>query len=366
MTQHQELLDEARQFIAACYGELGIGSEETERRQLEVMREIADRGTYTHTQEELRHGARMAWRNSNRCIGRLFWETLQVRDARNAETEEQIAEALLGHIEEATNGGKIRPVITVFRPAVDPALAVHIKNYQLVRYAGYETDSGVIGDPDSIALTRTCIELGWRGNGGPFDVLPLVIQIGEREPRLFPIPQDIVLEVPLTHPELPAFEELRLKWYAVPIVSNMRMEIGGISYTAAPFNGWYMGTEIGARNLADEQRYDMLPRLAELMGLDTSRESSLWRDKALVELNVAVLHSYKSHGVSIVDHHTAARQFAQFGEKEARCGRDLTGDWTWLIPPVSPATTHIFHSHYDNRTVKPNFFYPERLNVQAP
>ena len=64
------------------------------------------------------------------------------------------------------------------------------------------------------------------------------------------------------------------------------LEIGGIMYTAAPFNGWYMGTEIGARNLADEGRYNKLPLIAKLMGQDTSSETTLWRDRALVELNL--------------------------------------------------------------------------------
>ncbi|WP_368738983.1 nitric oxide synthase oxygenase, partial [Staphylococcus aureus] len=32
--------------------------------------EIKETGTYTHTEEELIYGAKMAWRNSNRCIGR--------------------------------------------------------------------------------------------------------------------------------------------------------------------------------------------------------------------------------------------------------------------------------------------------------
>ena len=78
------------------------------------------------------------------------------------------------------------------------------------------------------------------------------------------------------------------------MISDMRLEIGGISYTAAPFNGWYMGTEIGARNLADHDRYNLLPAVAEMMDLDTSRNGTLWKDKALVELNVAVLHSFKN------------------------------------------------------------------------
>jgi nitric-oxide synthase len=360
MSQHQALLEEAERFIRMCCGELGGGAEETERRLLEVKRAIAEQGWYEHTEDELRHGARIAWRNSNRCIGRLFWESLEVWDARSLETEEDIAGALIDHIANATNGGKIRPALTVFRPAVDPQRQVRIWNYQLIRYAGYETGHGIVGDPDSVAFTDLCMRLGWRGEGTAFDVLPLVVQIGERTPRMFPIPRDIVLEVPLYHPELTGLADLQLKWYAVPIVSNMRLEIGGLSYTAAPFNGWYMGTEIGARNLADEHRYNMLPRVASLMGLDMSRESYLWRDKALVELNVAVLHSFKEHGVTIVDHHTAAQQFTRFEEREQRNGRSITGDWTWLIPPVSPATTPIFHKHYEDRTAAPNFFYQEQ------
>ncbi len=96
------------------------------------------------------------------------------------------------------------------------------------------------------------------------------------------------------------------------------------------------------------------------MGLDTSWESTLWRDRALVELNIAVLHSFKKAKVSIVDHHTAAAQFRRFEERETEEGRKVTGDWAWLIPPVSPATTHVFHKEYDNEVVKPNYFYQER------
>lgn len=359
MSEHVALLEEAERFIRICYAELGKSAEVTQRRLDEVKRAIASEGRYEHTEEELRHGARIAWRNSNRCIGRLFWETLEVWDARDLDSEEDIAEALFDHIANATNGGKIRPAITVFRPATDLRKRVRILNYQLLRYAGYESDHGIIGDPDSVEFTKLCMELGWRGEGTPFDLLPLVVRVGERTPRLFPIAPEIVLEVPLSHPELNGLADLRLKWYAVPIVSNMRLEIGGLSYTAAPFNGWYMGTEIGARNLADEHRYNLLPQVASLMGLDTTRETYLWRDKALIELNVAVLHSFKSHGVMIVDHHTAAQQFIRFEDREMRRGRPVTGDWTWLIPPVSPATTPIFHRHYDDTIARPNFFYQE-------
>ncbi|WP_017187264.1 nitric oxide synthase oxygenase, partial [Alkalibacillus haloalkaliphilus] len=175
--------------------------------------------------------------------------------------------------------------------------------------------------------------------------------------KWFEIPEHVLLEVPIHHPDYEWFSDLSLQWYAVPIISDMSLDVGGITYPAAPFNGWYMGTEIGARNFADEYRYDMLPTVAEYMGLNVKRQSTLWKDRALLELNTAVLHSFKEAGISIVDHHTAAQQFKKFEKKEASEKRQVTGKWTWLIPPVSPATTHIFHKPYSNEIVKPNYFY---------
>src|ERR1700722_12498721 len=40
-------------------------------------------GTYRHTAAELTFAAQVAWRNSARCIGRLYWRSLRVRDRRN-------------------------------------------------------------------------------------------------------------------------------------------------------------------------------------------------------------------------------------------------------------------------------------------
>jgi nitric oxide synthase oxygenase domain/subunit len=88
------------------------------------------------------------------------------------------------------------------------------------------------------------------------------------------------------------FQELDLKWYCVPAVSSMMLDIGGIQFTACPFNGWYMVTEIG-RDLADINRYNKLPLIACKMGLDIGTNTSLWKDKALLELNYAILNSYQ-------------------------------------------------------------------------
>ncbi len=354
------LLQEAELFIKQCYMELGKDGAEAEQRLRDIDEAIRISGTYVHTTAELEHGAKMAWRNSNRCIGRLFWDNLVVRDARHVHGTDQIAQELITHIRYATNGGKIRPTITIFRPRDPDGREVRIWNHQLIRYAGYTTAYGTVGDPASLAFTKLCQQLGWTGEQSAFDVLPLVISETDGKPKWYSISAQDVLEVPMQHSDYPAFTALELKWYAVPIVSEMRLNIGGIQYTAAPFNGWYMGTEIGARNFADEDRYNLLPDMANIMGLDTSSKATLWQDRALVELNAAVLYSYKKAGVSIVDHHTAAAQFRRFEEREQAAGRELTGNWTWLIPPLSPATTHIFHRSYDNRVVTPNFFYQDK------
>lgn len=351
------LLIEAIEFLSDCYLELGKSEGDLKERIENVATEIEETGNYTHTFEELEHGARMAWRNNNRCIGRLFWNTLAVFDERSEGTAERVFEKLLDHIRFATNGGKIRPSITIFPPAYDGAEPVRVWNHQLVRYAGYEQDGEIIGDSSSLQFTKECEKLGWKGAGTPYDVLPIVIQVKGEAPRFFDLPEDAVLEVEITHSEWPEFKGLGAKWYAVPIISEMKLEIGGIHYPLAPFNGWYMGTEIGARNLADEDRYDMLPKVAEVMGLNTASNRSLWKDKALVELNIAVLESFQEAGVTIVDHHTAAKQFGSFEKKEAAAERNVTGNWAWLIPPMSPATTHIFHKPYKNEVVKPNYFY---------
>lgn len=356
-TETNTLLTEARQFIKTCYKELNISQEQQLQRIEEVENEIHTTGTYIHKPFELNHGAKMAWRNSNRCIGRLLWNTLHIFDARDVFTAEEAYEKLVEHIDFATNDGKIQSTITIFPPRKNGEDPLRIWNHQLLRYAGYKEEETIIGDSTSIEFTKMCEKLGWRGMKTSFDILPLVIQERGKAPQLFKLPSAIIKEVPIIHPQLNGFNELGIKWYAVPIISDMRLEIGGIDYPMAPFNGWYMGTEIGARNLADQDRYNLLPKIAELMGLDTKSNNSLWIDKALVELNIAVIHSYQEANVTLVDHHTAAKQFKVFEANETKNGRSITGNWAWLIPPLSAATSHIYHKPYNNDILTPNYFY---------
>lgn len=352
-----KLLMEATQFIKNCYDELGMSKEIQLKRIEEIKNEINTTGTYSHKTFELTHGAKMAWRNSNRCIGRLLWNTLNIFDARDVLTAEDAYEKLVKHIDFATNDGKIRSTITIFAPRKNGKDPIRIWNHQLLRYAGYKEGDKVIGDSTSIKLTKMCERMGWRGENTSFDILPLVIQEIGKKPKLFEVPNEIIKEVPITHPQIDGFSKLGVKWYAVPIISNMRLAIGGIDYPMAPFNGWYMGTEIGARNLADQDRYNLLPKVAEIMELDTKSNRSLWIDKALIELNIAVLHSFQQAHITLVDHHTAAKQFKNFEENEMKNGRPITGNWAWLIPPISPATTDIYHKPYNNDILTPNYFY---------
>jgi nitric-oxide synthase, bacterial len=355
----EKVWQEASDYIHLFHQECGF-LDTMPRRLAEIQAEIRRTGTYWQTPEELTYGAKVAWRNNTRCIGRLHWQTLVVRDLRHLTTADEIFSALLDHLRFATNSGKIRSTISVFAPAPPGEVGLRIWNPQLIRYAGYrQVDGTVLGDPLHADLTDVVRQLGWQPKAGtPFDILPLVIQLPGQHPQIFELPQDLVLEVPLTHPDYPWFAELGLKWHAVPVISNMRLDIGGISYTAAPFNGWYMGTEIGARNLGDVQRYNLLPVVAEKMGLNTNSDRFLWKDRALVELNVAVLSSFAKCGVMIVDHHTASRQFLLHDAREKRYGRSVPAHWTWLVPPLSGSASPIFHiTTYKNIKSKPNFFY---------
>lgn len=343
-------LAEATQFIELFHAENPHAGSVRDRLAW-IRAEIEETGTYRHTEDELTFGARVAWRNSARCIGRLYWKSLRVRDLRSVRDADSIATHCAQHLRLATNHGKIRPLISVFAPDRAEAPGPRIYNDQLIRYAGYaRSDGSPLGDPRYVDFTKTVTELGWQAPDarGAFDVLPLLIETQHEGQQLFTLPPEVIREVALRHPDFDWFADLGLRWHAVPAISNMRMVIGGISYPAAPFNGWYMGTEIGARNLTDIDRYNVLDVVADRLGLDRSDERTLWRDRTAVEINRAVLYSYAQDGVTIADHHSESHHFLAHVAKEARAGRGCPVEWNWVVPPMSGSLTPVFHRYYDD------------------
>jgi len=317
-----------------------------------VRREIAATGSYVHTADELTFGARVAWRNSARCIGRLYWNSLRVRDRREVDIPADAATECVEHLRDATRDGRIRSTITIFASDRPDQPGPRIHNDQLIRYAGHLMPSGdVRGDRRYVEFTDRAAALGWQRPDPPgrFDVLPLLISADDdSDPQVFDVPRDAVLEVPLSHPEHAWFADLRLRWHAVPAISNMPLVIGGVTYPATPFNGWYLGTEIGARNLADADRYDLLPVIAHGLGLDTTSDRTMWRDRALVEMVHAVQHSFDVAGVTMADHHTESERFLLHVAREENAGRRCPAEWSWIVPPVSGGLTPVFHRYYDD------------------
>ncbi|KAJ3335594.1 Nitric oxide synthase, inducible [Gonapodya sp. JEL0774] len=387
----ETVLKEAKQFLDIYYAETEAIAKDVslEERKAQVHAEVEATGTYHQTFQELEYGVKLAWRNSSRCIFRIQWKNINVIDARRCETAEGMIKACHRHLDEATNGGNIKSTITIFPQRKAGMRGPRIWNPQLLRYAGYsmadaakygltvaqkglesarhlirpegDAFSDFIGDPAHVEFTRVCLEMGWRPSNNIaswFDVLPIVAEDGQRNVVWADVPPSSVLEVPIRHPDYPALESFDIKWHAVPAISSMALTIGGIVYSACPFNGWYMSAEIGSRNLCDIQRYNLLPLMGQIMDVDSRSQSnkrSLWKDRAFVEVNAAVLSSFDSHGVSIVDHHTASDSFITFANREIGSRGYFTGDWIWLTPPISGSATSVFHQEMVKMTLKPAF-----------
>lgn len=360
MLQQENMLKEAQKFIGQVAPELAWPISKTQSRLGAIAREIRATGSYTHTTEELDYGAKLAWRNAPKCIGRISWKNLIVRDLRHITEAKSIYDECVQHLRTATNGGNIEIVLTVFR-ALKPGerWGPRLWNSQLVRYACYEMPDGSLrGDRANLDLTRAILKLGWTPPEplGEYDILPLVIEMPGEAPILYPLDPKDVLEVPISHPTEPRIAELGMKWCAVPAISNFQLEIGGIVYGCAPFNGWFMGTEI-ARDLWEPSRYDRAIDIANALGLDTSSERTLWRDRAFLELNVAILHSFQEARVTLIDHQTASRQFLMHDLREKRSGRECPAQGSWVVPAAGGSTTPVWHHEMRDFHLTPTYKY---------
>ncbi|MFV2102152.1 nitric oxide synthase oxygenase [Micromonospora sp. LOL_024] len=354
-TTNDDLLMQAYDFLRQWHDE--TGKHGLAQRWRDVRADIRSTGTWRPTNDELAYGARVAWRNAARCIGRLRWPSLIVRDRRHTITLEAVRRELTAHLDEATNDGHIRSVLTVLAPATGPTPApVRVVNPQLALYAAWPTDGGIIGDPANLTLTALATDLGWPGpaHRSAFDLLPWIAATDGRL-HLLPTDQAHIREVPIHHPDHPWIADLGLCWPAVPVISNMTLHVGGLRFPA-PFSGTFMASEIATRNLADRHRYHQLP--AVIAGLGLPDRDRLRTDKALLALHEAVLHSFETAGVSITDHHRESRAFARFVQHEEAAGRVVAGDWSWLncypMTPQDPSWGRYYDSSQSTPALRPD------------
>ncbi|CAH2074435.1 unnamed protein product, partial [Iphiclides podalirius] len=256
----EEIYKEGQAFIKEYFASIRRENSDAHMSRLkEIEKELTTKGTYDLKTPELVFGAKLAWRNATRCIGRIQWKKLQIFDCREVTTASGMFEALCNHIKYATNKGNIRSAITIFPQRTDGNHDYRIWNQQLISYAGYvEEDGSILGDPARVEFTEICIKLGWEPPRTAWDILPLVLSADGKDPEFFDIPREIIMEVEMEHPRYEWFKNLDLRWYALPAVSGMRLDCGGLEFTGTAFNGWYMGTEIGCRNFCDANRLNIV------------------------------------------------------------------------------------------------------------
>lgn len=317
MLRQEKKIRVATEYMEQMKAEFEWSDGTFQNRMTEVEQEIAGTGTYTHTSEELEMGARLAWRNSAKCIGkypqhlcchcklnflfllllprsgRISWNTLQVRDCRHLNTPEEIFEDVHEHLRIATAGTNIQSVMTVFKPRSEKeAFGVRFWTSQYVRYAGYkdEETGKILGDPANLEITEWLLEKNYWTPPEPktrFDVLPLVVKVpGRKKPYIHQLPAECVFEVPIEHPTRPEITALGYRWGTVPAISDFKMDLGGVWYQNMPFNGWFLSTEI-VRNLME--RYDAGPEVAKAIGLDTNVDP-MWRQHVAIEVCAIQTH----------------------------------------------------------------------------
>uniref|UniRef100_P29475-2 Isoform 2 of Nitric oxide synthase 1 n=1 Tax=Homo sapiens TaxID=9606 RepID=P29475-2 len=258
-----QLFPLAKEFIDQYYSSIKrFGSKAHMERLEEVNKEIDTTSTYQLKDTELIYGAKHAWRNASRCVGRIQWSKLQVFDARDCTTAHGMFNYICNHVKYATNKGNLRSAITIFPQRTDGKHDFRVWNSQLIRYAGYkQPDGSTLGDPANVQFTE---------------------------------------------------------------------------------------------------------EVAKKMNLDMRKTSSLWKDQALVEINIAVLYSFQSDKVTIVDHHSATESFIKHMENEYRCRGGCPADWVWIVPPMSGSITPVFHQEMLNYRLTPSFEYqPDPWNTHV-
>lgn len=106
---NESILAEAEHFFEQFFAATKQLRTSVHRERIaQIEAEIVTNGTYELKSEELLFGAKLAWRNASRCIGRIQWQKLQLFDMRQCSTAREMFDAVCNHIKYATNGGNLR------------------------------------------------------------------------------------------------------------------------------------------------------------------------------------------------------------------------------------------------------------------
>eukprot|EP00928_Gymnodinium_smaydae_P097353 TRINITY_DN8808_c0_g3_i1.p1 TRINITY_DN8808_c0_g3~~TRINITY_DN8808_c0_g3_i1.p1 ORF type:complete len:1428 (-),score=224.99 TRINITY_DN8808_c0_g3_i1:169-4452(-) len=332
MAVEERILSEATDFFKQLAKEENWSDNQLDARLKQVEVEIEHTGTYRHTTAELEAGARLAWRNAPKCIGRIAWDTLKIRDRRHVTTASGVLDECKQHLLEAANNGVVQSLMTIFAPRKgSEKWGMRFWNSQFCRYAGYkQKDGSVLGDPANVEFTEMVMEkFKWKppAKRTAFDPLPQVVQLPGQAPVMRQFDRALFCEIPLTHPKYSKFESLGLKWTSLPCITCFNFRLGGVNYPCCPFNGWFVDLEI-ARNLVE--RYDVGPKVGKICGFDMSSDSTGWRSMVYQVVAAAVTHSFQKKKFSIVDHYTVSCQFLTHVDREKRVGREVPAQWSWI------------------------------------
>uniref|UniRef100_A0A8C0GNB9 nitric-oxide synthase (NADPH) n=1 Tax=Chelonoidis abingdonii TaxID=106734 RepID=A0A8C0GNB9_CHEAB len=237
---------------------------------------------------------------------------------------------LCTHLQYATNRGNLRSAITIFPQRMPGRGDFRIWNSQLIRYAGYrQPDGSVLGDPANVDITEHPLM-----SPSPRSQPPALLQPRSQPPALPPL-QHRPPSLPTSHPTLSS------QWCGGRAGGDGPCVAGG-----GVGAGWGLGVTV-----------PVWQEVALHMGLDTGKTSSLWKDKAAVEINIAVLHSFQVAKVTIVDHHVATESFIKHMDNELQMRGGCPADWVWIVPPISGSLTPVFHQEMVNYLLSPCFRY---------
>ena len=319
MMYEEMVLKGAEKLLATISNNLQWPEEELCKRVLQIKLELSRGNVYTLTTEELKAGARIAWRTSAKDAVRKAWTKLDVLDRRDVDTHKGICQLIDEHLQAAVSNANVLAVLSPKR--ADEVWGFRFWSPKYFLYAGYKKGNGtMVGDPANIEFTNHLVKYGiWKPpkEQKDFDLLPIVFKVPGLRPFAYKIPDDLKCEVAIEHPECKAVADLGLRWPAFDFSSNVSMVIGGIRYQCCCFNQEHVSTEV-VQNLS--KRPGLVQRFAKAMKIPPSQ--TLFKKKIQYEMELAVLHSFKSQGYAIMDSEEAAISFSTHCNREREAGRE--------------------------------------------